>query len=301
MSPPPSPLTALITSPRAKFLFNLVFISIGSLIAAFAIEVCLKPNRLYDGGTIGLSMIINNLAFAGDRLQYLVAALTAPFVVLAYRSIGRQFVLRMFAAVVVFCLGLTLFQHLLDRGYLQAYQGEMFSIIIIGGVILGIGVGLIIRSGGGMDGSEIVAIIVNQRFGYSVGQVILAFNVFLFSIAAIVQSDWNTAVNSLLIYVVAYKIIDLVIQGFDETKSVMIISERSRTISEAISKELGAGHTIMYGRGGFSGNNKEILYVIIERLQLVELKAIVQREDLNAFIAIHDLHEIVHGQVSHHP
>lgn len=294
-----SPYIFFKSSPTTKFFFNLIFIFIGSLIAAFAIEVFLKPNELYDGGTIGLSMILNRLFFQDRRLQYLVAVLTSPFVWLAYRSIGRQFVVRMFAAIVFFCFGLTLFERLIEQGYLLPYSSDMFTIIIIGGIILGVGVGMIIRSGGGMDGSEIVAIIANQRFGYTVGQVILAFNVVIFALAGVVQRDWNTAVHSLLIYVVAYKMIDLVIQGFDETKSVMVISEFSRKISDAISREMGVGHTIMYGRGGFSGNNKEILYVIIERLQLVELKAIVQREDHNAFIAIHDLHEIVHGQVTH--
>lgn len=245
-------------------------------------------------------MILNSVFFQNRYLQYLVAVLTLPFVVLAYRNIGRQFVLRMCAAVIFFCLALSLFEHLIHNQQLQPYKGEMFTIIIIGGVILGIGVGLIIRAGGGMDGSEIVAIIVNHKFGYTVGQVILAFNVLIFAIAGIVQNDWGIALHSLLIYVVAYKIIDMVIQGFDETKSVMIISEHSRQISDAISREMGVGHTIMYGRGGFSGNNKEILYVIIERLQLVELKAIVQREDDKAFLAIHDLHEIIHGQVTRH-
>lgn len=286
---------------QSKFLFNLIFIFIGALIAAFAVEIFLTPNSLYDGGTIGLSMILNRVFFKNGSLQYLVGVLTLPFVALAFKYIGRQFVLRMCAAVLFFCLALTLFEHLVYHEHLQPFKGELFSVVIIGGITLGAGVGLIIRSGGGVDGSEIVAIIVNHKFGFTVGQVILAFNVLIFAIAGLVQRDWSTALHSLLIYVVAYKVIDLVIQGFDETKSVMIISAHSRKISDALSKEMGVGHTIMYGRGGFSGNNKEILYVIIERLQLVELKAIVQREDDHAFLAIHDLHEIIHGQVSSQP
>ena len=197
-------------------------------------------------------MILNSVFFNNRRLQYLVGILTLPFVALAFKYIGRQFVLRMCAAVLSFCLALTLFEHLIQIGRLQPFKGELFSVVIIGGITLGVGVGLIIRSGGGVDGSEIVAIIVNHKFGFTVGQVILAFNVLIFAIAGLVQKEWSTALHSLLIYVVAYKVIDLVIQGFDETKSVMIISSHSRKISDALFQRDGSWpHDYVWSRGIF--------------------------------------------------
>ncbi len=130
------------------------------------------------------------------------------------------------------------------------------------------------------------------------GQVVLFCNFFVFGAAGIVFNDWHPALLSLINYFVVIKVMDTVIIGLDETKSVLIISQKSKAIADAIIHELGLGLTIMYGRGGYSGDEREILYVIAERLQLSELKELVHREDPAAFVAIENLHEVSNGNVS---
>ncbi|RDB31628.1 YitT family protein [Candidatus Similichlamydia laticola] len=266
------------------------FIVLGALLTAFSLHFFLLPNKLIDGGTVGLAILVTQFLETPSRLPLAVLILSFPFVLLAHRHIGRQFVMRMLLAAMSFSFGLYLME-----GLETHFVGDILEIVVFGGITLGCGIGLIIRNGGCLDGSEIVAILVNRRFGYTVGQVIVAFNVLIFTIAGFLYSDWNSALRSLMTYFVAYKIIDMVLQGFDEVKAVTIISKRPKEVAEAIIREIGVGITIMYGRGGFSGDNREILYIIIERLQLVELKSVVLREDTEAFIAIEDLHEVVTG------
>ena len=265
------------------------FLALGAFVAAYAIESFLIPNQLIDGGTVGISMILSKL-MNGQHLSQLIIGLTLPFVIIAYRSLGKHFVLRMSFALILFAT----FCYFLQGRF--NYNGEPLEIVVFGGFCLGAGIGLIIRMGGCVDGSEIIAILMNKKYGFTVGQVILAFNIVIFLAAALVFGNWAIALRSLLVYMVAYKIIDLVINGFDETKSVMIISTQSEKIASAIMNEMGLALTVVYGRGGFSRQPKEILYVVIERLQLVELKLLVHREDPSAFISITNLHEIVHGQ-----
>jgi uncharacterized membrane-anchored protein YitT (DUF2179 family) len=137
---------------------------------------------------------------------------------------------------------------------------------------------------------------IHRRTGFTVGQIVLFINVFIFAAYGWIFKDWHIALRSLMTYIVAFKMMDLVIVGLDELKSAIIISSKHKEIGHAIMNELGIGLTIMHGRGGFSGDTREILFVIIERLDLSELKEIVLRVDPTAFMAIEDLHEVVYGK-----
>ncbi len=269
---------------------NCFFIAVGAFFAAFSIAYFLTPNKLIDGGVVGLAMILARV-FGQSYLPVSFLLLTLPFLILAYRFIGKIFLMHMLFAVVVFEASLTYFNHFLHTGF----QGEVLEVVVIGGAILGVGCGLIIRYGGCIDGTEILGIIINRKLGFTVGQVVLACNIIVFGTAGLVFQDWHPPLLSLIMYAVVIKIMDAVIVGLDETKSVIIISSHSKKIAEEIIYKLGLGLTIMYGRGGFSGEAREILYVIAERLQLSELKELVHREDPLAFIAIENLHEVANG------
>ena len=155
-----------------------------------------------------------------------------------------------------------------------------------------------IRNGGCLDGTEILAIIVNRKLGFTIGQVVLAANFFIFGIYGWIFSDWHIALKSLLTYVVAFKMMDLVILGLDELKSVLIISSMPKELAKTIMHELGLGLTIIHGKGGFSGAPRDLLFIVVERLDLADLKEIVLREDPEAFMAIENLHEAVSGRKS---
>lgn len=272
-------------------LVSYLMMAFGAFLAAFAIVIFLIPKNLIDGGIVGIAMILGTLTKSSLIPIYLII-LNAPFVYLAYQYIGRSFVFHFFYALIFFGISLFCIQNwLLD----WTFQGESLEVVVIGGSIMGIGFGLIIRFGGCVDGTEILGIILNRRAGFTVGQVVLFCNIFVFCAAGIVFKDWHSPLLSLITYMVVIKVMDYVIVGLDETKSVMIISAKSKQISTAIMHELGLGLTVMYGRGGYSGDEREILYVIAERLQLAELKDIVHREDPLAFIAIQELHEITYG------
>ncbi|MFV0340282.1 MAG: YitT family protein [Parachlamydiaceae bacterium] len=266
------------------------WLALGAFLAAFAIQVFLIPNRLIDGGIVGVAMIMGNMT-SPKLIPYFLLLINIPFIYLAYKHIGRTFVIQMLFAVLIFAGSMVL----LERYTEWSFQGDPLEVVVIGGAILGIGIGLIIRYGGCLDGTEILGIIINKKTGFTVGQTVLFCNIFVFGAAGLVFQDWHPPLLSLITYMVVVKIMDTVILGLDETKSVLIISSKSKQIAEAIIHELGLGLTIMYGRGGFSGDEREILYVIAERLQLAELKELIHREDPSAFIAIENLHEVANG------
>lgn len=283
------------------YLKTLFWLIIGSTLAALAIDVILIPNRLIDGGIVGISMMSAYLSHE-EYLPFYLMLFNLPFVFLAFRQIGKHFVIQMLTAVGLFALALSLFfwvPEWFDLTPLR-FNGSDLEVIILGGFVLGVGVGLIIRNGASTDGTEILGIIINRRLGFSVGQVILAANIIIFAIAGFVYKNWHTAFMSLMTYVVATKVMDMVIVGFEDTKSAMIISQNPQHLADVLMKELGIGLTVMYGRGGYTGDTREILYVVVERLQLAELKELVHREDPAAFIAIENLHEVINGRHSPH-
>lgn len=271
-------------------LFLLIWMIIGAFLAAFSIEVFLIPNQLIDGGIVGIAMILSSLT-SQSYLPYFLVALNLPFLVTAYRSIGKIFLFHFIFAVISFALSLIIIHNFLT----WHFDGESLEVVVIGGAILGIGLGLIIRYGGCLDGTEIMGILLSKKVGVSVGQVVLACNIVIFGALGLISKDWHPPLLSLITYMVVIKVMDAVIVGLDETKSVMVVSSKSKEVREAIINELGLGVTVMYGRGGFSGDEKEILYVIAERLQLSELKDLIHRNDPAAFIAIENLHEVAYG------
>ncbi len=264
--------------------------AVGAFLSAFAIEVFLIPSRLIDGGIVGIAMILGNI-MGTEWIPAFLIVLNLPFVFFAYRAIGKVFVVHMIVALLMFVASLFIIHNWLPWNF----HGQSLEVVVIGGAILGAGLGMVIRSGACLDGTEIMGIIVNKRFGFTVGETVLVCNVLIFSAAGLVAQDWHPAILSLILYMVAIRVMDTVIVGLDETKSILIISRKSREIAEAVMHELGLGLTVLYGRGGYSGDEREILYVIAERLQLSELKELVHREDPSAFMAIENLHEVNTG------
>lgn len=280
------------TKTYASQAFGYIALAIGAILAAFAIAVFLLPNNIIDGGIVGIAMILGQL-FGRNYFPYFFIILNLPFLYMAYKNIGKWFVLHMFFAFIIFSATLVFMENFLPN---WEFEGDKLEVVVIGGSILGIGLGLIIRYGGCLDGTEILGIIINRKLGFTVGQVVLVCNIFVFGAAGLVFPDWHTPILSLITYIVVIKIMDSVIVGLDETKSVLIISSKSKQVATAIMHELGLGLTIMYGRGGYSGDEREILYVIAERLQLAELKELIHREDPQAFIAIENIHEMATGK-----
>lgn len=284
-------------SARKSFKHHLsvyAWLTIGAFLAAFSIRVFLLPNSLIDGGTVGIALILSKL-FGESYLPLFLILLNLPFVYMAYKYIRRSFIITMGVAILLFAAFLMVTEKI------PSYLGDPIEVIVAGGAILGIGVGLIIRHGGCLDGTEILAILINRKKGFTVGQVVLFINFFIFTAYGWIFVNWHFALQSLILYIVAFKMMDLVIMGIEELKSVLIISSKPKEIAQVITEELGLGLTIVHGKGGFTGDTREILYIIVERLDLADLKEIVLREDPLAFMAIENLHEVVYGKQAHLP
>ena len=266
-------------------------IALGALLAALSIRIFLIPNELIDGGVIGIALILGRL-FGNNYLSFFIIALNLPFLILAWRHIRRSFVIPMLIAVMFFALFLSLVEST------PKFTADPLEAIVIGGVMLGMGAGLIIRNGGCTDGTEILAIIINRKKGFTVGQVILFINIFIFTAYGWIFLNWHIALRSLMMYIVAFKMIDIVIAGLEELKSVLIMCSKPEKLSKIITHELGLGLTFIKGKGGYSGEDRDILFIIVERLDLAELKEIVLREDPAAFMAIENLHEVAYGRTA---
>lgn len=263
----------------------------GAALAAMAIRIFLIPNELIDGGVIGISLIFARL-YGNSYLSFFLLVLNLPFIYLAYKYIRRSFVLHMFIAIVLFALFLSLLEAL------PPFNADPLEAIVIGGAMLGAGAGMIIRNGGCTDGTEILAILINRKKGFTVGQVIFFINIFIFGAYGWIFNDWHIALRSLMTYIVAFKMMDIVIAGLEELKSVLIMCTKPDKLSRIITHELGLGLTFIKGKGGYSGEDRDILFIIVERLDLAELKEIVLREDPSAFIAIENLHEVAYGRTA---
>ena len=265
---------------------------IGTFMAAFALKVILMPNKIIDGGVIGVSIILSELY--GEHLLYpLVILLNIPFLVLGFRHVSRSLVVQMFVSVIVF-VGFAAWIDAADFRFFQAATGDLLEIVVIGGVMLGAGVGLIIRWGGCLDGTEIMGILLNKRYGITVGTVVLLVNSMIFTAQGFVFVDWHAPIQSLITFFIVMKTMDMVIMGLDEMKAVTIITKRPKEVARELMHELGLGLTILNGRGGYSGEEIEMLYLVAERLQIVGVKTVVNDIDPNAFIAIENLHEVSH-------
>ncbi|MBS0624957.1 MAG: YitT family protein [Verrucomicrobia bacterium] len=265
--------------------------AVGAFFAAMAIRIFLIPNELIDGGVIGISLILARL-YGSSYLSLFLLVLNIPFVYLAYRYIRRSFVIHMLVAIILFAFFLAVLE------YVPSFAADPLEAIVIGGAMLGAGAGFIIRHGGCTDGTEIMAILINRKKGFTVGQVILFINVFIFAAYGWIFEDWHIALRSLMTYIVAFKMMDIVIAGLEELKSVLIMCSKPDKLSKIITHELGLGLTFIKGKGGYSGEDRDILFIIVERLDLAELKEIVLREDPSAFVAIENLHEVAYGRTA---
>lgn len=181
--------------------------------------------------------------------------------------------------------------------HVEAFPEDKLLAVLFGGMILGAGVGLVIRYGGALDGIEVVSILISKKLRMAVGQVIMIFNLVIFLVAGFVF-EWTSAMYSILAYYIAIKVIDIVVEGLEESKSVTIISKEHTDISQAIMDRLGRSTTLLQARGGYSGDDLQVIYCVVSRLELAKLKSIVQEIDEKAFIAVEHVSDVMGGNFS---
>lgn len=272
-----------------NLLCRLLMIIVGAFIYTVGLDVLLVPNHIIDGGVVGISLMAATVS--GYSFSIFVVLINLPFLYIGYRVIGKTFTLSTLFGIIWMAI-FSMIMHGTTPLTTDPFLGAIF-----GGIILGIGVGLIIRNGGSLDGSEVVAIIFDKRSSFSVGEIVMIFNLFIMTAAAFVYG-WNSAMYSLIAYFIAYKMIDITITGLEESKGVMIIidEEHSKAISDVLNARLGRGVTIIYGEGAYLHQPKHVLYTVVTRLEITKLKDIVYEIDDKAFITISDVHDVFGGQ-----
>ena len=264
-------------------IFHFIMITLGCVLAAVSLETFLVPNLIIDGGITGISIMVSQLTKL--PLGLFVFLLNLPFIFLGLKQIGKIFVIKTSYAMICFSLLLSLLHHVPE------VTNDMLLCTIFGGILLGAGAGIVIRYGGCLDGTETIAILISKHTSLSVGQIVLICNLLIFGTSGFLFG-WDRALYSLLTYFIAFKIIDMVVEGFEQAKSAMIITNQGKEISEDIFNKLGRTVTIMEGKGLISGE-KVILYSVITRLEVYALKKIVQEDDRSAFVTISDISEVI--------
>lgn len=258
-------------------LSRVFFMILGSILAAIGLEIFLVPNNIIDGGITGISIMASHLT--SIQLGIFIFILNLPFIIIGYKQIGKTFALSTIFSVICFSIFVTLFHPIPG-----ATQDTLLA-TIFGGIILGVGIGLIIRNGGSLDGTEIIAILIEKRSVFSIGEIVMFINVFILGISGFVFS-WDRAMYSLIAYFIAFKSIDITVEGLEESKAVIIVSDKNSDISKAIMDRLGRGITLLDGKGAYSGDETEVIYVVLSRLEIAKLKNIVNDFDRDALITI---------------
>lgn len=272
---------------KAHLIRKYILLIIGATLAAVAIELFLVQNSIIDGGIIGISLLLNRIT--GINFGILVFIINLPFLYFGYKHIGKNFFFSSLFSIIL----LAIIEPNLQ--YIDAFTKEPLLATVFGGILLGAGVGLVIRSGGALDGTEILSILLSKKIPFSVGETVMFFNIFIFGWAGFVLG-WEQAMYSILTYYIASKTIDAVTQGLNDTKAAIIVSDEYEELAEAINSRLGRTVTKLYGKGGYLNHDKEIIYVVIIRLEISKLKEIVHETDPNAFTTIMDAQEAQGGK-----
>lgn len=259
------------------FINKILLMVLGSVIASVGLEIFLIPNNIIDGGITGISIIANH--FINLPLGIFIFLLNLPFLIVGYKQIGKTFAFSTLFSVICLSIGVSVLHPI------PGITHDILLATIFGGIILGAGVGLIIRNGGSLDGTEIVAIILDKRIGFSIGEIVMFFNLFILGASGIVFG-WDRAMYSLIAYFIAFKTIDITVEGLNESKSVIVVSDKHKEISSALTSRLGRGVTLLHGEGAYKGDTTNVIYVVVSRLEIAKLRSIVHDFDENALISI---------------
>jgi uncharacterized membrane-anchored protein YitT (DUF2179 family) len=267
---------------------NFLLVALGILSAAFGLKGFLLSSRFIDGGVTGVSMLLADVS--GVPLAVLIPVINLPFIALGYRQIGRAFALRSAVAIAGLSVALATL-------HFPVVTPDLVLTAVFGGFFIGAGIGLAVRGGAVLDGTEIAALLISKRSHLlKVGDVILIFNVVLFVVAMSLLGV-EEALYSILTYVAAARTLDFVIHGIEEFTAITIVSRASGEIGANILAHLGRGVTVYKGRGGLSGEDQDILYCVVTRLEIGKVKTIVRRLDPNAFVTTHALGDVDGGMV----
>lgn len=275
---------------------NFLLLTIAGIINAFGVTIFLFPVKLYDSGISGLSMLLDQVTPSVLTLPLFLIVINFPIFVFGLKKQGLAFTLYSLFAIGVYSLTSYLIMNVLpiDISIISPLAGsDLLLCAVFGGVISGIGSGLTIRFGGAIDGIDVLSVIFAKKIGVSIGTFVMIFNLILYTVCGIVIKSWILPLYSIVTYFVGSKTVNFIVEGFNRSKCAMIVTTYAAEITDALSKQFGSGGTIVNAMGGYSKEEKTIVYYIVNHFQINKLKQIVRSIDKNAFISLQDVSDTI--------
>lgn len=276
--------------------FDSLYVILGILSAGFGLKGFLLPNGFIDGGVTGISLLIN--FSTGVSLPFLIFIINIPFIIIGYKQINKVFAFKTLGAIA----GLALCLYFVNYPIIT---NDKILVAVFGGFFLGAGIGLSVRGGSVIDGTEVLSLYVSRRTGMTIGDVILVFNVIIFSFG-IFLLNIETVLYSMLTYVAASRTVNYVIQGIEEYTGVTVVSEKSDEIRKMIIEKMGRGVTLYHGKRGFGKRGEgnldiDVVFTVVTRLEIPKLKNEIERIDESAFVVTHSINDTKGGMIKKRP
>lgn len=274
---------------------NFIFLFVAGCINAVGVTVFLAPVKLYDSGISGTSILLSQITPAYLTLSIFLLLLNVPLFLFGLKRQGLSFTIYSLFAVAVYSVASWLITDILpiDVSIASPLAGQdLLLCALFGGIVSGVGSGLTIRNGGAIDGIEVMAVIFSKRLNITVGTFVMIYNVILYIICGMVVESWILPLYSIVTYAAGLKTIDFVVEGIDRSKSVMIITDKAKEISKALTQEFKCGTTMMSAVGGYSNAEKTVIYFVVNRFQIYKMKNIVHNIDPKAFVTISEVADV---------
>lgn len=274
---------------------NFLFLTLAGIINAFGVTVFLAPVKLYDSGISGTSLLLSQITPDWMSLSFFLLVCNVPLFLYGLKKQGVLFTVYAIYSVSIYSLGAWLITDVLpiDVSMASPLAGsDLLLCALFGGIISGVGSGLAIRFDGAMDGVEVLSVIYAKKLGVTVGTFVMIYNVILYIVCGIVIQSWILPLYSIVTYIAALKTIDFIVEGIDRSKAVVIVTGKSEEICALLSSAFEEGMTLMDARGYYSGSEKKMIYIVLNRFQIIRMKEIVHAVDSGAYISILDVADV---------
>lgn len=277
---------------QRHIIVDFFLILFGVISAGIALKGFLLPNGFIDGGVTGISLLVAQLTQAG--LPILIVLFNIPFIIVGYFQLGRNFAIKTIMAICALALSLFVFDY-------EIVTNDKLLISVFGGFFLGLGIGLAVRGGCVIDGTEILALYLSKKTPISIGGIILIINIIIFAFAAALLGV-EPALYSLLTYLAASRTVDFVVHGIEEYTGVTIISSRSEEIRKMITERMGRGVTVYKGKGGYRQKDEvekevDVIFTVVTNLEITRLKSEIEKIDSKAFLVMNTVNETKGGTI----
>lgn len=274
---------------------NFILLLIAGTINAIGVTLFLAPVNLYDSGISGTSILLSQLTPEFFSLSFFLVVLNIPLFLFGFKKQGPVFTIYSLFTIMLYSLVSWLITYVLpiDVSIASPLAGEdLLLCALFGGIISGVGSGLTIRYGGAIDGVEVMAVIFAKKLNLTVGSFVMIYNIILYCICGLILKSWILPLYSIVTYAAGLKTVDFVVEGFDRSKSVMIVTDKPHEISDALIEAFSCGTTKIEAKGGYSNSDKTIVYFVVNRFQISKMRSIIQEIDPFAFVTISEVADV---------